>query len=73
MLPLKETVIPCDFMQVLMLVWWSPYFWCFPCVVKQATVTYYLLLDSQRSHNPDDYLDSDFEELVSSRFLVDRL
>lgn len=39
---------------------------------EQATVTYYLLLDSQRSHNPDDYLESDFEELVSSRFLVDR-
>lgn len=70
MLPPKEAVIPCDFKLVLMLVWWSAYF----CVlVKQATVTYYLLLDSQRSHNPDDYLDSDFEELVSSRFLVDRL
>jgi hypothetical protein len=39
---------------------------------EQATVTYYLLLDSQRSHNPDDYLESDFEELVSSRFLIDR-
>ena len=39
---------------------------------KQATVTYYLLLDSQRSHNRDDYLESDFEELVSSRFLIDR-
>lgn len=40
--------------------------------LEQATVTYYLLLDSQRSHNPDDYLESDFEELVSSRFLIDR-
>jgi len=51
--------------------------WLIECLQRReqtkATVTYYLLLDSQRSHNPDDYLDSDFEELVSSRFLVDRL
>jgi hypothetical protein len=42
--------------------------WC----LEQATVTYYLLLDSQRSQNLDDYLLSDFEELVSSRFSIDR-
>lgn len=40
--------------------------------LEQATVTYYLLLDRLRSHNLDEYHESDLEELVSPRFLLDR-
>jgi 5'-AMP-activated protein kinase catalytic alpha subunit len=35
----------------------------------KATVTYYLLLNSLHSENQDDYLESEFDELVSSRFM----
>jgi hypothetical protein len=31
----------------------------------QATVAYYLLLDNQRKEDPLDFLDNEFEELVS--------
>ncbi|KAG0590156.1 hypothetical protein M758_1G074800 [Ceratodon purpureus] len=45
--------------------------WLIDCLQRReqtkATVTYYLLLDYQRSRNPDDYLESDFEELEKSR------
>lgn len=50
--------------------------WLIECIQRReqtkATVTYYLLLDRLRSHNLDDYHESDLEELVSPRFLLDR-
>ncbi|XP_024370886.1 SNF1-related protein kinase catalytic subunit alpha KIN11 isoform X1 [Physcomitrium patens] len=44
--------------------------WLVDCLQRQeqtkATVTYYLILDSQRSHNPDDYLETEYEDLDES-------